>query len=222
MSDRTKEGSNSLVDTDIDSDDLKGGPSEIADEFILIMAAGHENKEPLLSRLFSVRFEESEDYVSFFNRLFVSLRQVKPLLHELTKIEALSVYFEDEKWSSNPMVDFFQSYESPLRYVLQFENFSENPEFPIDTWRWLDYFLEKTSPIPEHVPWAGQIKDALFYAAMHCDLESESDKFMQYLDRVIEKLRPRRDVLWSHSCFEWRKKGKSRKEISEIDPWEFY
>ena len=104
------------------------------------------------------------------------------------------------------MVDFFQSYESSLRYVLGFENFSETPEFPIDIWRWLDYFLEKTSPIPDHVPWAGQIKDALFYAAMHCDLETESDKFMQYLDRVIEKLRPRRDVLWSHSCFEWRKK----------------
>jgi hypothetical protein len=41
------------------------------------------------------------------------------------------------------MVDFFQSYESSLRYVLGFENFSETPEFPIDTWRWLDYFLEK-------------------------------------------------------------------------------
>jgi hypothetical protein len=49
-----------------------------------------------VSRLFSVRFEESEDYVSFFNRLFASLRQVKPLLHELTKIEALSVYYDDE------------------------------------------------------------------------------------------------------------------------------
>ena len=33
------------------------------------------------------------------------------------------------------MVDFFQSYESSLRYVLGFENFSETPEFPIDTWR---------------------------------------------------------------------------------------
>ena len=65
------------------------------------------------------------------------------------------------------------------------------------------------------MPWVGQIKDALFYAAMHCDLESESDKLMEYLHRVIEKLRPRRDVLWSYSCFELRKKGRSRKEISE-------
>lgn len=222
MSEHEREDRRLIGDKEIDSNQLNKTPTEIADEFILFMAKDHGNNEPLLDRLFSFSFVESEDYTSFFNRLFESPKQVEALLNELTIIDSLSEYFEHEEWANNPMIDFFLSRESPLRYILRFENFSDNPQFPIDMWRWLDYFLDKASPTPDYVPWAGQIKDALFYAAMHCDLESESDKFMEYLHRVIEKLRPRRDVLWSYSCFELRKKGRSRKEISEKDPWESY
>ena len=204
--------------------DLMFTSKDDVENLMSLFASEKQTVRPLLDHFFSVHFEDVDDYSSFFDRLYTSPEKVKPLLHELTNVEALLVYFKDTKWANHPMVEIFQSdYDSPLNFLLLFENSSDRPEFPIDTWRLLDFFLAEPSDNRHDIPWAGQIKNALFYAAMQCDLESESDMFMNYFERVVEKLGPRRDVKWSAFCFFLRKdEGKSRKEIIEIDPWEFY
>ena len=121
MSEQQKEDRKLIGDKEIDSNHLNKTPTDIADEFILSMAKDHGNNEPLLDRLFSFSFVESEDYTSFFNRLLNS-KQVEALLNELTIIDSLSEYFEHEEWANNPMIDFFLSRESPLRYI-RFETF---------------------------------------------------------------------------------------------------
>ena len=201
--------------------------SEAVDELLLMFASGDPNNGSLLHHLFSVTFIEYDDYDSFFKRLLFVQKPPIPLMKELKNIELLSAYFEDVNLSNNPIVRYLKSFDSPLWCIFQFENFSENPEFPINVWQWLDYFLDGNSSKNKYSfndGWSGDeiIKWALFYAAMQSNLDSESDKFEQYMERVIEKLGPRRDVLFSYTCFKRRQGGQSLQEISEIDPWDGY
>ena len=202
-------------DTDIPSGDVKITSSEDVDELMFLFSSEKKTNLPLLDHLFSVQFSESKDFDSFFKRLFSSREQIAPLLREISNFGSLSAYFEDEKWSKHPMI----AYVPKMYYITCSNPFTENQEYPIENWRWLDYFLNNHSARKR---FDEEIKNSLLYAALHCDLETESDKFMQYFNRVVEKLEPRRDVVWRYSCFQYRKQGKTLTEISKIDPWENY
>ena len=212
-------------DTDISSGDVKFTSSEDVDELILLFSSEKKTNLALLDHLFSVQFSESEEFRSFFNRLFSSREQIAPLLWEISNFEALSPYFEKEKWSNHPMI----AYASYIYYLLVYNFYNENPEYPVENWRWLDYFLNRDRPSEdfnlddwEDYAWDQAAKDSLSYAALHCDLETETDKFMEYYNRALEILGRRRDVIWSNILLGYRKEGKTLTEISKIDPWENY
>ena len=90
-------------ETDIPQGDVKFTSNEDVDELILLFSSEKKTNLPLLNHLFSVQFSESEEFHSFFNRLFSSREQIAPLLREISNFEALSAYFEKVKWNNHPM-----------------------------------------------------------------------------------------------------------------------
>lgn len=120
------------------------------------------------------------------------------------------------------MVDFFQSYESSLRYVLGFENFSETPEFPIDTWRWLDYFLEKPLQFP--TMYHGLVRLRMPCFTLRCIVTLRLNRISSCNTWIESSRNYDQDEMCCGviHVLNGGKKGKSRKEISEIDPWGFY